>query len=313
LCALAVGPTGAVQADYSWEVSGRLGQDESEQDVESDQSSLSGTYYFDPVEDGTGPHALAAFFDPATRVSIVASKDKTTSPTGAMLDETTNYSVSGQYLLPRSKWFVGGRYARGDIDDPFSAPTTALSVDLTGHSVVAGKYLGAAGATRIQVALDRSKTDTDQRLTLCIPGCFNGIATADTTTDEIRFDVMHVGPVRAATYALSGGVSDGDSDVVGSIVFVPNPVVPPFPNQSIDLDLGTTRTYFVAGELFPITQLGIRVGFTRIDGENLNSEMREVEASWFFRRNLGLELSVTRQEDGTASTDGAALRVIGRF
>jgi len=313
LCALAAAPIGAVQADYSWELAGRLGQDESEQDVESDQSSLSGTYYFDPVEDGTGPHALAAFFDPATRVSIATSKDKTTSPTGAMLDETTNYSVSGQYLLPRSKWFVGGRYSWGDIDDPFSPPTTVLSIDLTGQTLVAGKYLGAAGATRIQLALDRSKTDTDQRLTVCIPGCFNGIATADVTTDEIRFDVMHVGPVRAATYALSGGVSDGNSDLVGSIAFLPNPIVPPFPNQTVNLDLGSTRTYFVAGELFPLTKLGVRVGFTRIDGENLNTEVTDVEASWFFRRNLGLELNITRQEDDVVSTDGAALRVIGRF
>lgn len=304
---------GAVQADYSWELSGRLGQDESEQDVESDQSSVSGTYYFDPVEDGTGPHALAAFFDPATRVSFVANKDKTTSPTGAFLDERTNYSVSGQYLLPRSKWFVGGRYSSGDIDDAFSPPTTALSIDLTGHTLVAGKYLGATGATRVQLSLDRAETDTEQRLTLCIPGCFNGIASADVTTDDIRFDVMHVGPVRAATYALSGGVSDGNSDLVGSIVFLPNPIVPPFPNQTVNLDLGSTRTYFVVGELFPITKLGVRVGFTRIDGENLNTEVVDVGASWFFRRNLGLDLNITRREDATVSTDGAAVRVIGRF
>jgi hypothetical protein len=169
------------------------------------------------------------------------------------------------------------------------------------------------GATRVQLSLDRAKTDTEQRFTFCIPGCFDGIASSYVTSDEIRFDVMHVGPVRAATYALSGGVSDANSDVVGSIVFVPNPVAPPFPNQTISFDLGTTRTYFVVGELFPLTKLGVRVGFTRSDGENLNTEVRDVEASWFFRRNLGLELSVFRQDDGIDSTDGAALRVIGRF
>jgi hypothetical protein len=312
LCALALGPASALRADFSWELAGRLGHDESEADFESDLGSLSATYYFDPVEEGTGPHALAAFFDPATRVSIMTSRDEATLPSGALDSETTDSSVSGLYLLPRSKWYVGGRYSRGDVDEPFPPLTTASSIDLTAHGVVAGKYLGQ-GATRLQVSLDRSKTESEQVLTICIPGCFTGIGTADVTSDDVRLDVMHVRPFRAATYALSGGVSDSSSDVVGSLVFIPNPIVPPFPNQTLSLDLGTLRTYFVAAEVFPIQKLGVRLGYTRLDGESVSGDVVDVEASWFFRRNIGLELTVSREETDDVSTDGLTLRAIGRF
>lgn len=313
LCALALGPAFTVNAEYSWELAGRLGNDEPEQGGDSDHSSASTTYYFDPVEDGTGPHALAAFLDPATRVSLIVSRDKDTLPSGALDDEITNYTVSGQYLLPRSKWFVGGRYSQGDVDEPFSPPVTASSIDLESQAVVAGKYLGA-GATRLQLSLDRSKTESEQVLTLCIPGCFTGIASADVTVDEVRLDVMHVAPIRAATYALTGGVSESNADAVGSIFFIPNPLVPPFPNQTFPkLDLGALHTYFVSAELFPIQKLGVRVGFTRMDGDSVDGEVVDVEASWFFRRNVGLELTLSREELQGDDTDGVALRVIGRF
>jgi hypothetical protein len=310
---MAVGWLGVAQADYSWEVAGRFGQDESDGDFESESSSVSATYYFDPVDGAAGPLALAAFLDPATRVSITAQQDEATWPSGALRNETTDYSVSGLYLLPRSKWYVGGRYLRGDIDEPISPPTTASSIDVTAHGVVAGKYLGAAGATRVQFSLDRSESDGEQALTICIPGCFNGVIRTDVTTDETRFDVMHVRAFRSATYSLSGGVSENSSDLVGSVVFAPNPVLPPFPNQTVNLDLGTMRTYFVAGELFPLTQLGVRLGYTRLDGESSSGRIVDVETSWFFRRNFGLELTVSREEINDVSTDGAALRVIGRF
>lgn len=312
LCALALGPVSAVHADFSWELAGRLGQGDGEDGFESDDASLSATYYFDPVEDGTGPHALAAFFDPATRVSIIAGQDELTLPTGALESEMTDYSVSGHYLLPRSKWYVGGRYSQGDIDVPFSPPITATSIDTTGHGVVAGKYLGT-GATRLQLFLDRSKTDSEQLLTICIPGCFNGNATTEVTTDEVRFDVMHVRQFRSATYALFGSVSESSADVVGALVFSPNPLLPPFPNQTVDFDLGTMRAYSVGAELFPIEKLGVRLGYTRFDGETPNDDAVDVEASWFFRRNIGLELTLSREDSDDGSTDRAALRVIGRF
>jgi hypothetical protein len=178
--------------------------------------------------------------------------------------------------------------------------------------VVAGKYLGA-GATRLQFSLDRSTNDTEQAFTICIAGCFNGIASVDLTTDEIRFDVMHVRSFRAASYALSGGVSDASSDGAGTVVFLPNPVLPPFPNQTLTLNLDGVSTYFVAAELFPIPQLGVRLGYTRLDGDSASGHVVDVEASWYFRRNFGIELTLSRDDTNDVSTDGVALRVIGRF
>jgi hypothetical protein len=327
-CALTIGCAFSAGADYSWQLAGRVEDGETAGPVTSETNglSLSATYHFDPVEEGAGPNALAAFLDPASLVSLTVSRDEDTSavsaPAGAaplVADRDGNArSVSGRYLLPRSKWYVGGRYSRGELDPPPAVPQlTASSADLQGYGLVAGKYLGAGGATRLQLALERSRIDNDVTVTLCILACFTGTADAEATTDDVRLDVMHVGRVRSAAYAVSGGVSEGNiSAAVSALVLTgPGGLLPPVPSgTAAELDLGTVRSYSVGGELYPRPNVGVRVGYTELDTPGSDGDRVDVGASWFFRSNVGLELTLSRESpDDGFDTDRTALRVIGRF
>ena len=81
-------PVGAAQPRYSWELSGLESSTDSGAASDFDVTTFGATYYFDQVEDGEGPYALAAFFDPATRVSLAANQT----------DANDSWVLSGQYL-----------------------------------------------------------------------------------------------------------------------------------------------------------------------------------------------------------------------
>src|SRR5688572_16639727 len=116
---------GAVQAaEFSWEPSGVANEAE-QNSVDTDRLSFGITYYFDAVDDTRGPLALAAFIDPATRISASFGRENGsvlapfTFPTLTGLDTTTEESsVAGRYVLPASKWYFGGGYTNGDLDPP---------------------------------------------------------------------------------------------------------------------------------------------------------------------------------------------------
>jgi hypothetical protein len=113
--------------EFSWELSGAVSQVQRDQLADTDSSSLSAAYNFDPVDDTSGPCALASFFDPATRVAVTASHDETASggfsfspfaSVPELVTESDDYTVSGRYLLPESRWYFGGSYGTADIDGP---------------------------------------------------------------------------------------------------------------------------------------------------------------------------------------------------
>src|SRR5215831_15390657 len=89
-CVAAVANAG----EFSWDLSGGASQS-AVQDVDVDGSALAATYYFDPVDDSQGPYSLAAFFDPASRVSLAMTHTRATShrlgilPPGFAQDVTT--------------------------------------------------------------------------------------------------------------------------------------------------------------------------------------------------------------------------------
>jgi hypothetical protein len=80
-------------------------------------------------------------------------------------------------------------------------------------------------------------------------------------------------------------------------------------------ELEPRRTYTVGAELFPTRKLGVRIGYTVFDGALTEDDAYDVGATWFFRRNVGVGLSLSRQEFdyGLASSDSAAFWVIGRL
>lgn len=337
LCVLVVSPSFGAYGDFSWELSGRVGQAESGPYLDSESAGLSAAYHFDPVEDAGGPPALVTFLDPATNVSITASRDRLTlggtSQSGTTVtafefeSEVSDYSIGGNYLLPRSKWYAGARYSRGDVDEPLETGVSASSTDESAYGLVAGKYF-AGGATRLQLSLERSKNETERPFSFCaiVVICVSGVSSTEGTTDQARVDVMHVRRFRSATYALLGGISE----VSGRLEILPT-VLTALPTQPVSgvvvgltpvagarstgFDLGPVRAYSVGTEIYPLPQLGVRVGYTRFDGDTSQVDATEVGASWFFGRAIGLELSVAREEadELLPPTDRAALRLIGRF
>ena len=326
LCALALGPAFAVYADFSWELSGALGQaDRSEEDevfrtlgeFESDLVALSAAYHFDPVEDGNGPYALAGFFDPATRVSVAASEDQQTNrlTTPGVFAEAeraiADYSVAGQYLFSESRWYAGGRYGRGDFSQPEltqqppppPGPRPTQSFDLERYGLLAGKYFGT-GATRLELSLDRSKATSETSLTSCAPTCVTIGTNVESISDTASFEVMHVRRFRSATYALLGGISELQAEVTANSTF--GPVIAPDP-EPVD-------SYFVGAELYPVPAVGVRLGYVHTDLPLSENENVGVGASWFFRRNVGFDLALTREDsDVQPRTERVMLRVIGRL
>jgi hypothetical protein len=93
------------------------------------------------------------------------------------------------------------------------------------------------------------------------------------------------------------------------------PALAPVAGLSTGFDLGPIRSYSVGAELYPIAKLGVRVGYSRFDGQTSQDDAIDLGLSWFFRPSIGLELSVAREESDFEflDTDRAALRVIGRL
>ena len=326
LCALALGSASAAEADFSWELAGFVGQSERGDRSESDTAALSAAYYLDDVTDGNGPPALAAFLDPTTNLFAAVSEDEATIDSGngpIPETESSEYTIGGTYVFSRSKWYAGGRYSSGEFDEPQLPPSPPVPVvsdsDNTRYALVAGKYFGT---TRLELSLERSTLETEQSFTFCpVPiTCFAISASSETKLDTERLDVKHVGRIRSATYAVFGGISSGDAHLNTHLTITPPPPGP-IAGGPPDLDLYSVDTYAIGAELYPIPSVGVRLGYTRADtatftpGPSLPDEDTVgVGVSWFFRRNVGFEVTLTSVDSELLPRgEGATLRVIGRL
>jgi hypothetical protein len=342
-------------AEFSWELAGGGGvadRDGAGAELDSQFAGVSATYYFAPVDDGSGPHALAGFLDPSTQISISGREDRQTLTTtivgtapsnpstiagGVAFDPVferhmTDYSIAGHYLLPRSKWYAGGRLALGDVDEPRASPVTGRSTEVRSRGLVAGKYFGT-GATRLEVGLARSSSESEIVVDYCpvLVACLRGSVSSEAIEDTIHIDVMHVRRFRSATFSLFGSVGELDRQLrLGAPVFTATPSrlpallglivgnVVPMPVQILpvtELDLEPTHTYSVGTEIFPVPAVGVRLGYSRLDAETADDDAIAIGASWFFRRNVGLEFTLSRDdpEGDVPRTERAALRLIGRL
>ena len=329
LCALTLSLASAAHAEFSWELSGAVRHGERGEFVETDGSALAATYFFKPVDDELGPYALAAFLDPTTRMTVALSEEDQTLraqvQSGQLVEsesELQDWSIDGQYVLPESKWYFGGRYSRGEIDLPSSASVTE---DGTGYGALAGKYFGG-GATRLELALERSTVESEITTQFCIFGICSipRTTTLESTADTARIGVMHVRQGRALAYALFGNVAETRLEVTALTApapagVVPSPPIfivaqPPAGAVAVDTELEPRRTFTVGAELFLTRKLGVRIGYTAFDGIT-EDDAYDVGATWFFRRNVGVGLSLSRQEFdyGLASSDSVAFQVIGRL
>ena len=82
------------------------------------------------------------------------------------------------------------------------------------------------------------------------------------------------------------------------------------------------RTYFVGAELYPVPTVGVRLGYEKLASLGVDENTVSIGASWVFKRNVGLELTLSRlatdisdpfSDDDPVDIDRAALRVIGRL
>jgi hypothetical protein len=330
-CALGcvLGVSASVRAeDFSWQLSGGTSHREVGDLFDADTSAIDATYYFDPVDDTDGPYALASFFNPTTRVSAAVSEDDAV-PFGSgsfgtvLADGPTAYTLSGRYVWPSTQWYAGASYSTSDVDNVLPI---VRRTDPKSYSVLAGTYLGRNTTIELEAGSSTQRSETHL---LCppTPFCTSVPITVEFETDVLSLDVAHVRQVGSLTYALYGRISqtDTDIDIRAPTVFFPGTLpTPPPPFTTvigvigvapvpIDLD-DRFRVYSVAGELFPIRRLGVRLGYSRPDGANLpDGDAYDLAATWFFKPHVAMQVSVARASQGDLDTDFVALRFIGRL
>jgi hypothetical protein len=321
--------------EFAWELTALASEADQISFTETDYWALQATHFFAPVDDANGPYALASFFDPATRASLAVSREKETVAIGIFAGtggpppvltpfvvEADAYSVGGRYVFPESKWYFGGSYTKSDIgaQASFSQPENR-------YSLLVGKYLGSA--TTLEVAWNTNESERDFPVA---GSCMNGqsCVTIDGTNkrqqDHASVSVFHVRRFHSMTYSLSGRIAGSRANV--SVTSPGGSLPPPFsitlPPLNLSASLPRLQSYSVAGELFPTAKLGVRIGYTRWDDDTRADDAYNVAATWFVRRDLGLQFIYSQQsvDDGTAfvffdddfeNADTAAIRVIGRF
>src|SRR5262245_8168844 len=102
----------AAHADeFSWQLSGVTSRSEAG-DFNRDSWAVDATYYLQPLDDSTGPYELASFLNPTTRVSAAASQSD-----ADIVRDPTAYTLSGAYVLPGDKWYVGANTAKTDTQN----------------------------------------------------------------------------------------------------------------------------------------------------------------------------------------------------
>ncbi len=330
----------AARAEYAWEVSGARTEAELDVLVDAQRSLVGATRYFAPIDDGSGPLALAAFFDPATQISVAASRQESEShPVGlgsvsvpGFVTEQDEYSISGRYLLPQSRWYVGGTYAIQDLDVPRELEETVTDSDAYG--VLAGKYFGTA--TTLELRLDRAEQTSEGPAVYCVVNLFCGVggeATTERETDDVRVDAMHVRRFRGLAYALSGSVAQTSGHIVLHLpeFIFPLPSEPlglffgiptrttnaTIPARTTDFRLPRRRSYSAGAEVFPTARLGVRLRYNRFDDDTAADDAYETGLTWFFRRAVAIEITYSRQSADAAAdfrdAEMGSMRVLGRF
>jgi hypothetical protein len=237
--------------------------------------------------------------------------------------EADAYTLGGRYVLPESKWYFGGSYTKSDIGDraSFAQPEER-------YGVLVGKYLGSA--TTLEVAWNTNETEREfPRATICPGGqpCIDfGIGTNKRQQEHASVSVLHVRRLRSMTYSLSGRIAGSRANVSINYpeVTLPPPVSITLPALDLSASLPRLQSYSVGGELFPTAKLGVRIGYTRWDDDTHADDAYDVVATWFVRRDFGLQFIYSQQslDDGTAplffdddfkAADTVAIRLVGRF
>ena len=174
-CASLFAVSQAAAERFSWQLSGGYRQTDVGDVLESGTSSLSATYYPRPVDDSNGPYALAVFLNRSSAVGVNLSREKQVQahvvgpvlangvafPDSDLRTRISAYSFSGRHVWPSTGWYLGGEFARDDVEqDEFSSETDD-------YGVVAGKYLGSR--TTLALSLGSTTRTTPVGEVMCVP------------------------------------------------------------------------------------------------------------------------------------------------
>ena len=339
---------------FNWEIAGVVSEGENEPFVDAERESLAATYYFGSVDDSRGPYALASFLDPKSRVSLAVSREKQSlrpvtatsygpppnfvgpPPAGVvavalppvflgeLFGTNEEYALQGRYVLP-SRWYAGGGYS--DIANADPPTSTTRDFDGEAYELFFGKYFGEA--TALELAARTSRRRDEQRLRFCVvaAGCVDADPlVARSEVDTTRLSARHVLRGRALTYSFSGAVARTSGEATLQIPAITLPSLPLGPfvvvapqtlaARTLENDLGEFDVYSIGAELFPTTKLGVRIGYSRWDGESTADDAYDVGVSWFFARKVGLQLSYAKQNERPPlpfRNQTATLRIVGRL
>jgi hypothetical protein len=280
----AIPAAAAAQPRYAWELSGLESSTDSGGSSDFDVSTFGATYYFDRVEDGVRPYALAAFFDLATRVRVSVTADQS--------DTYDSWVLSGQYLLDESRWYLSARYRGGDYNDDE-------------YGLKAGKYLGPR--TTLELTVDTFKQDFNANVSCLVRPCSTLTDSIRTNTTALSF--VHVRNFRSLTYVISGGFTQRDVPrITVDATSVPSLVV---------LDTEPYRTYSIQTALYPTKKLGVHIGYDTTRG-SFENDSYSVGAHWFLHRNVAFELSLSNLDTHVPAPynhrrETQSFRIIGRF
>ena len=341
--------------EYSWEIAGVVSRSEIDPTIETDDASVFGTYYFDTVDDGDGPYALATFYDPAARMSVGAAHETQTLSTvsyatllpilplpSSVETDTDDYTLSGRYVLPDSRWYFGGRFAKRYIDDASLSATAFVEAGAKDYGVHFGKYLGPRTTLELDAGSSEERRETTNLFCISFIGCgVSGPRLTKTKTDNVSLEALHVRRFRGLTYSISGRVSQSSAHlelpppaiiiVTSPPVFVPPPIFTPAPGTttpaggflaaplSSEISLGRVNVYSVGAEFFPTARIGVRIGYASFDSDDsfdASDYGYDVAVSWFITHHVGLQFGFARlesQSDLFEPTDTASVRMIGRF
>jgi hypothetical protein len=352
----------ATAEEFSWQVEGGVSDAQIGSSADGETASLSGTYFFRPVDDATGPYALAPFLERASHIGASYHEDKTTavvpvfnsvqiplppSPPATIVTRASGRALSGRHVFGDAGWYVGARFVEADAAHPAPLQTSfdVFGDEMRSRSVSFGRYLGRA--TAIGLSLETAEASAQTSLSLPCTGLLCAIlprvtivSTVENEHENVSIAAQHVGTLGRMHYALSGTATTNRAETSReltvtqpslpppSIVLVPPPAgglfLPPAGGVAVagldSLRRSSERQarYEFNGELFPTQALGVRVGYARWDGEPALDDSYELGATWFFRRNVGAELVLTRTKaDLPIATvldlDTVGIRFIGRL
>ncbi|MEO0576348.1 MAG: hypothetical protein AAF004_12860, partial [Pseudomonadota bacterium] len=241
---------------------------------ETNELTLTGTWFFGGLSDDEGPRTGASFVDRASSLSLryadassetdalgtvifapgpIVTPTPNPTPTLSTFDvDTRDISLSGRYVWKQSGWFVSGQYSDGELDGFSQADITLITAGV-------GKYIGKT--TSIDLVLIQQDVD---------------FGFGDDADSGVALSGNHIGNINDQwQYGISASVSSASLNGASGSYTTRFSL---YPNRDLFFDVGIrgelggggsgTMLYDISAGWFVTPQLQGRVGFGFVDEDN---------------------------------------------